>query len=1317
MSTFEEASAAADAYDAYAAEFHKKRRTARRGRDAQVARLYPHVRTFVLKQAEAIGVGDSAALALAKVPRTMTLVTPNLADPSRDHLFVGPYPVFSRDLKWNPAFEELDFVTSDGANALRGHLRLTHSRLGAFGVLDIGGESFSVEYQVPPQTYKMKVAKDAAYLAPPGVIKWDTESPRWKNAHWSPDNVLEFTFGVNGEEVIGDEKIFTFVASFRDIASGRTWQPLPESYSGMITPEPENQLLFSLLAGENLPSGPGAELFPYRLQVKLSEFAYDYVGGFAVGPTSTPIVYGCIGEWASAHIAGLYRLDGQGPVRLVSVHGGTLYAGTTAAAQTQIAGSRVTWSGLPAAAAAAAGIPAAGFLDFSTDGARIVGGSSGVTGARVHADEVEPAAESELSAVFRHARGGAAATDPTLSDLLRLSQFGKDLHGKYYDEVQQDSMGDFYKILQNYMDPNLRKTFFNPNPPPLDPGLVAIAHTKGTKGNEPLPWFYSLSVPYTAIAVGKFSDDPYAKTLNTTRAERWMSSTTAASDVMAAQGPLLYQRSYLARHDVLGWFLADQKANAAKYAPIIDQKAAEWIAKVREQNVGTAEQLAELEKQINDLAASAKKNQQYWAFAVYTYTLTAAYLNLMRLVLTSGHDVDGSEFSQRVQRTVALLSVLDTSSVFARQYATVLRMFHVSQLLPQMVDLSVELPEFNFAVTQILDKFVATYINSADPQMRQAAEELGKELKKANSQKIIGDMLKIMHTTAAVGYGLMNWSFVASTFESKAAQFFAGTVPAGVIRIAGIAMVSAVMMFFVVGVADWNALSDTQKAFVIVGATNVVAVNMVPIIKWGFALPEVFNQNRGWFSILMDVWNDGVLKTAQQSANSGFRGWLLQEAGPKIPADRLNLRQWWAARQALAGQAQPLVNKGPRSLVRAVFGKNLSQFMATRVAGAFAILGIVLSAMDLAKSGEPMEMAVNALFLIAAVLELVAVVGAWAFAGSALAVGGMLVSTAFSIVAGIGFVALLAGAILLIIMMTRPQPTPVETFAKGQAANAGLYMQYKAAVDTFHFYQPVGAPQTAGIALYPNGDNKRAMTIGSDGSVKQGPFDGTGHTAFYIDVDYLGRAKFGAPIVDPQGKPILQTLGTDDAEKIVSQNFGGDNLPIEPKLLWYADILGEGKYEEATGGAKQLKSAPFRLRSVYWDDKKTPRYLAADGATGWRLTPTAAEATVITLEMVSTKPAELKMNDVTWFTTAHDEKTGPALQVPGSAPRTWSISPALPPDVELNTEDGTISMRPSANVPAAPRKTYTLTVANALGSVSTTFDLEILVPTMPPAFA
>jgi hypothetical protein len=86
------------------------------------------------------------------------------------------------------------------------------------------------------------------------------------------------------------------------------------------------------------------------------------------------------------------------------------------------------------------------------------------------------------------------------------------------------------------------------------------------------------------------------------------------------------------------------------------------------------------------------------------------------------------------------------------------------------------------------------------------------------------------------------------------------------------------------------------------------------------------------------------------------------------------------------------------------------------------------------------------------------------------------------------------------------------------------------------------------------------------------------------------------------------------------------------------------------------------------------------------------------------------MNDVSWYTVAHDEITGPGLQVPGSYPQEWAISPALPTGLEFDTAEGAISMKTGADIPAAPKRDYTLTVKNGVGSAQTTFSLEVVEP-------
>lgn len=1295
----------ASEWDVHIAGLQQERRALKSQRDAQVKALYPHARTFTLKHAEAIF--DASGADPQELPHTLTLITPDHASPDRDHLYVGPHPVLGRNMHWDKAFEELDFATSDGARALRGHLRLTHSRLRAFGMIDIDGHAYSVEYEVPPQRYNMKIAKDAAYLSGDNAtITWDTQSARWRDAAWSAEPVVEFTYGVNGEEVIGDEKVYTFLASFKDLPSGRAWLPDALSYSGFITSK--LRLGFALTGGTKTPEGPGAEYFPYAMAALLSEFAYDFTGGMVIGGSGyggTP--YGVIGTWVRIPAAGLYHLDGEGRSTLIAVHDGALYVGPHRVPGSNLAGDTLTWSELPEALAGAGGLPGKGHLVFSADGGEITSSSFGATGRRVSPDAAlevaDEAAFPALRASLRHSRTLHADPDHTLSALTRMSQYAVDSQGLFYDVVQQGSMDDFYAILQTYMDQNLRKQFFNPSPPPpLAPDLYAIAHTKGTKGTDPIPWYGSLSVPYTACTLAKFSSDPAAATLNGRRAEAAITQETSGSDVMAAQGPLLYQRRYQQKHENLAWFLGDQKANAGTYAPVIDNQVEKWIAEARAEAIGTPEELAALEKQIRDLGKYAKDHDQYWAFALYTYTTTPAYLNMLQTILLTGTGVDGSEFSQRVQRTVALLNVLDTTSHFAQQYAYLLQLFQLGSILPQLFDFSTNLGGFSFAVKQIVDKFVEQYINSPDPKMREAAEALQKEA----SADFIEKVLTLLHTSAAVGHGVYEWIHVASRFENAFGRFFAH-IPAAVGKLIALAGAGVLMGFFLLGAADWNELSAAEKALVVVGGVNVAAQLILPILQRGLALGSVWEPRTKLWSNLRKFFKADLIDDALTKSTSSMRNWLMSNKGSVLVGRTYTIKEAFAARSLFTkNSAKPF---GQRFKL-AVIGRNLGQFAARLMGSAFAILGIVLSSIALSKDNEPLELAANILFLTASCLELVAIVGGWAMAGSAVAVGGMLVTTLFAIVSVVGVIALVAGVILLIIWMKQPRETPVEKFAK----DAGTYyMPKKTAIEYFRTYQPLGQPQLAGIAVLAGNDPKKALRINGDGTVRVAEFDKSGHTAFYISTDATGRAQIGAPITDAKGVPVLYALAVDDAGAVVAKNAAGDDSSLDTHLLWYAEIVGEGTYEESASGTSELRSAPFKLYTSLKGPTDKRRYLDTDGQGGWRLRDD--DGVTVTLKMEVTKPEELTMADVTWYTIEHDQRAEPALQVPGSLPRTWSISPDLPQGLEFLPKEGVVAMRTGQDVPPAERKSYTLTVSNAAGSaVSAPFSLAVLTPAYEP---
>ncbi len=637
-----------------------KRASVHAARARQVAALFPAARTFAIVEATHLGHPDDEGKALEQLPRTLTLVTPDHDDPSQDHLFVGPYPVPESQSRFDHAFQELTFTAHDGTEPIHGQLRLVRARTRAYGIMEIRGESYSVAYAVKPQRYTMRIGQGRRLPSrgrrPCLELKWDVDSDRWKDAPWSDNPDVAFTYGVDGREVLEGEDVLTFVANFDDLQTGKHWVPVDGYYSGLLSKN--LGLQFGVVAGVTPPpSGRDhGTLFPYRLSATMSEFGDRFDGAMLNdAPGLNGTVYGIQGTWTGGSVAGLYHLTkpGSDTGSVVGVHDGRLHVGAHPV-DSQLHGNTLSWTGLAVDLATTTGLPVNGHLTFSADGASVIDSASGHGGVRVSPSEAATAAANG-SAELHGLAFDAAQPDPShsLTTLLAMSQFAISDNGSYYDQFQSKSMEDFYAILQDYMDAELRKQFFNPNPPPLDPGLTTIAEAKGANGEEPKQWYGSLRVAYATAALSKWSSDPGCALLNGRRATPGCNQ-TGISPVMLAQGPLLYARRYHAKYASLDWFLVDQR-DECRHIRTGDRREGRpnGSRRCEANTVGTPEQLQISRSRSSTMRdkAIAKKLLLGVHAVVYTYATTPAYLNMMQTIMASGDEVDGSEFTQRVQRT------------------------------------------------------------------------------------------------------------------------------------------------------------------------------------------------------------------------------------------------------------------------------------------------------------------------------------------------------------------------------------------------------------------------------------------------------------------------------------------------------------------------------------------------------------------------------------------------------------------------------------------------------------------------------------------
>ncbi len=580
-------------------------------------------------------------------------------------------------------------------------------------------------------------------------------------------------------------------------------------------------------------------------------------------------------------------------------------------------------------------------------------------------------------------------------------------------------------------------------------------------------------------------------------------------------------------------------------------------------------------------------------------------------------------------------------------------------------------------------------------------------MRKSSTEETVGQILQVMRQANAALAGLFNWATLAAEFKSRIARVFSH-LPEIVSLGIFIGAVTLLVNYVMTGKVNWDDIPTFEQGVIIANAAGMVAQLVKMMVIRGVALSEVWAAGNGLWSNLKLWFSPSLMTRAQESMTTGFKGWLLQSVGGiEETMENLSMRMLFAEgaeAAALQGELERMAT------IHKIFGRNLNEFLATRIGAAMAAVGIVMSAVLLAQSKEPLEIAANSLFLFASTMEFIATAGLWATqAFSVAAIGGVAVGTIFAVVSVVGVIALIAGAVLIAVLMFRPQDTPVEKFAKDKAGM--FYMPYKTEIDYFQAYEPLGQQQRSGVCVAPNGQTSNCLAVDADGSLAQRPFDATGHTALYLRTDDLGRAQLGGPILDSNGARTLMVVALDaDGQLIAAKPT--DTTTTDPAMLWRAEIQSAGTYEKDTDGLDQLQSAPFLFYNDGWyATHGEKRYIATSGTTGW--VANVGSGTSLTIAMVSAKPGLLTMQDVAWFTNEHDMKAGPVLGIPGSPPRVWTIDPKLPAGLLFFPETGLVTMETGVDVPATSKETYTVSVDNKVGQQQASFSLQVTEPQVP----
>ncbi|HYC92025.1 MAG TPA: hypothetical protein VEO54_22625 [Thermoanaerobaculia bacterium] len=1289
----------------------------------------PHALDFRIRRYESYGNSQ------APIPERLLLIRPTPGDPSGDQLFLDQVPL-PRDA-WR--FDEQDRIISWHGAYGGGHLYLTHQDLGATGNIGVAHDPVSV-MAASTAHFLCDVALNtgATYLTSSEKIiglTWDPASIPWKRADWIRQRLLlSYTVTPGGPM---EPPAFTF--EFADQQTQAIpWAPVAGSFSASLAlGEQSGQMVWDLtfLSSGNPARDKGKPatgpdtVYPYWMQAVEDAAAATINGVLQIdAPAPHGNLVGMQGERVQATASGFFRTSADAAP--FAVFDGRLTMDGRPAGQSCMRGAELQWRNLDPQHQQRTGLPESGTLRFTADGSRAAAPDHSLSANRLRAGAVAAALarHSDLHpTLHQRATEMAAAVDDgtlTISGLLAMTPFVRDSSGAWADVVQGAVTSDLGAIMNSYIPPAMWKLIFGKDQQPTLSGeLAAVANTPVEGYPSPGTWYATLSTAVVSqgLAAGR---DPVCAKLNGPRAAAWLKTEVAGSKVYNRHSQLLFKYEWQQRFTLTSAYLADQVRNAATYAPQID---AQVTAQVNDINWNVAvdantppKLIQTLTTQVQDAGNYAKTNKLYWAFAFYTYNTAPAILaNISLQMSVQTGSSDGTTLSRLIQQNMEVLTALDPSGFFAREYTATLDTFLTTNILPSMFGFTGEAMSFDI-IKLYLQQFVAANLRNEDRKIADAAQQLQAILADANADEMLRSSIEAVRAfSEAIDFALALpyvTQELVEWFEGRYPKFSATASFFGTAFVGG---VTALAIFNVIGLfKQWDKLTPGQKTETIIDATGLGLQVLAGVVTRGvrtYAMYGVNGMTRmqraaaiGKIIVKGDAPELGTALAQIGNATARWLGDTQGTAGTTLVANVVTKTATVAGAEEASWAAK-------------ILGKNLDEFIATRVGPVLIVAGIGLNLYFIIEGESGVALAADILNMVGGSLMLFAMIGTWA----GVAEGGLMAGLV-SIAGPLAVLAALAGVGLMIYQMFHKPPNPVEQFVTEYAQPAGFAVAAKQrAIDYALVYAnpDLGSLLMIGFTLAASG---MTLACNSNGSLSLlGAPTALPNCVWVAETDGLGQTQIMAMTQrDPTQRPVALWLSlmSDNTVSFQPKLQPLSATPVVPPTgpsvstqTWLSAPQGN-----ATLTSKgQLSSIGLTFQPVRPD--KSGNYKPSN-ASGWLaagsggVSYSASAPATFTLRMSAMAPNYMtmeKLNFILDSTPSPAESFGPAFGLPPSTPMTFSHTGQLPAFLSFNATTGTFS--PNGR-PASTQQQLLDSIAarNAAGAAAAPFAISVA---SPPALA
>ncbi|MEV6874539.1 hypothetical protein [Amycolatopsis sp. NPDC051128] len=1281
-----------------------------------------------------------------EIPRRIVL----LHDPrhsGNDQLYLDQLPIprdawsydaHDRTLTWRGAFGG-------------GHFRFSHDGRGGHGNIGPAHDLCSVTAGARAQ-FICDVALNcgASYETSGGSVVgliWDPSCAAWNSASWVAER-LQLTYTVTPEGPIAPP---TFTFDFQDnVTQAIPWDPTLGSFEAALQLGQQNGTLVWQLSfksyippqddtGPNPATGPDT-VYPYWLQA-VEDSAAATINGVLeidnVAPNGTLV--GMRGVRANPAATGYYRTSAQAAA--FAVFDGKLIIGGKPVAGAGLIGDRLRWSDLDLAYQQLTGLPASGSMRFNRDGS-----SAAIDDAAVRITRLSTTAA--LSAISRHSdlhpemhqrslELTEALGDSSLDifGLLAMTPFGQNQQGAWGDMVQAAVTQDLSDIMNSFIPSAMWGLLFpGTTQPTLTGELATVANSPVQGVPNPSEWYGSLA---TAVMTQGMStgSDPNCAYLNGPRAAAWLKTQVATSKVYYTHGQELFEYEWQQHCPMTAQYLADQVTNAAQYQNVITQTVALAIADINDNVVvdptSPPDLKANLIADVQNAGQYATTNNVYWAFAFYTYNVAPSILaNIaMQMSINTGSG-DGTTLSRLFQQNVAVLTALDPSGFFAQRYTSTINTFLCTNILPSMFGFLGDATSFDI-IKEYLQTFVQNNINNEDQQIAEAAAQIATILQDQNADQLLHDSIEALRTISAAIQDSLALPYVASKwvswFSKEYPKFSAVGNLFGSLLIGGITTLAVFNLF--TEFKSWDQLSTAERANLVLDTVQLGLQIVSAVVKRGVRIYAIFNvdgmtaaQRAAAVSKIIasgeaDQLDQGLVRIGNSTAR--WLGDTQGTVGKFAVGDEGGLTAVLVTDTTAAAE--------DASWAARILGKNLDEFIATRIGPLFILAGIGFSIYTIIEGESGVALASDILNIVGGSLMLFATLGSWLVEGGVIAAEGVMASI-FAFAGPLSILVALAGLGLMLYEIFKKPADPVEQFVTEYAKPAGFTVSGKAS--SLDYATPFINPDESNLLMVGfslSVDEIGTLLVNPDGSIQYGEMTHLPNCVWQASTDGLGMSTIFTVAQPDDTKPPVALYLSMMSDNTVSfqppmppPQSSPASSPTTPTVITQTWLSVPEGNATLTSDGKHMVALTLAFRPIPPDKNGNYSPAQASGslvATESGVIVSDQAGTAFTLVMMGMAPNFMTMVDLSFIldsTPSTLQTFGPTFGVVPSTQATYACEgDPLPAFLGFSTQTGAFTPNGQMASPASSTNN-TISATNSCGTASAPFTTTVAAPPPPP---